>query len=100
MKVSPYDTAEHLDSEEMIEEYLMAVCEDGTASEIARALGSIAKARGVADLARKTGLTRQTLYKALSGQGNPELATISKVADALGLRLTLVRAPKNEQDAA
>lgn len=100
IELSPYDTAEHLDSEEIIEEYLLAICEDGTAPEIARALGSIAKARGITELARKTGLTRQTLYKALSGQGNPELATISKVAEALGLRLTLVRAPKNEQDAA
>jgi DNA-binding phage protein len=44
--------------------------------------------------------TRQALYKALSGEGNPELATITKVAEALGLRLTLVRAPKNKQDAA
>ncbi|WP_425350604.1 addiction module antidote protein [Phyllobacterium sophorae] len=100
IKLSPYDAAQLLDSEEMIEEYLLAVCEDGTSSEIARALGAIARARGITELAHKTGLTRQALYKALSGEGNPELATITKVAEALGLRLTLVRAPKNKQDAA
>jgi probable addiction module antidote protein len=100
IKLSPYDPVELLDSEEMIEEYLLAVCEDGTASEIARALGDIARARGITDLARKTGLTRQTLYKALSGEGNPELATITKVAEALGFRLSFVRISKGHQDAA
>ncbi|UXN60582.1 addiction module antidote protein [Phyllobacterium zundukense] len=100
INLSTYDTAHHLDSEEMIEEYLLAVCEDGTPSEIARALGTIARARGFTELARKTGLTRQTLYKALSGEGNPEFATITKVAEALGLRLSFSRLSKNKKDAA
>ncbi|WP_163434413.1 addiction module antidote protein, partial [Escherichia coli] len=60
----------------------------------------VARARGISDLARKTGLTRQALYKALSGEGNPELATITKVADALGLQLKIVSATKNKKDAA
>lgn len=100
IKLSPYDPGHHLDSEEMIEEYLLATCEDGTPSEIARALGTIARARGITELAQKTGLTRQALYKALSGEGNPGLATITKVAEALGLKLSLVRARSNKQDAA
>jgi probable addiction module antidote protein len=100
IKLSPYDTAQHLDSEEIIEEYLLATCEDGTPSEIARALGTIARARGITELAQKTGLTRQALYKALSGEGNPGLATITKVADALGLKLSLVRAQTKDEDAA
>ena len=100
IKLRKFDPVRYLDSEEMIEEYLLAACEDGDASDIARTLGDIARARGISDLARKTGLTRQTLYKALSGEGNPELATITKVAEALGLRLSFVRVPTNKQDAA
>ncbi|MGN8022072.1 addiction module antidote protein [Phyllobacterium sp. 22229] len=100
IKLSPYDTAHHLDSEEMIKEYLAATCEDGTPAEIARALGTIARARGITELSQKTGLPRQTIYKALSGEGNPELATITKVADALGLQLKIVPATKNKKDAA
>ncbi len=85
-----YDSAELLDSEEAIAEYLMLASEDGDPHLIARALGVVAKARGMTDLARETGLGRAALYRALSGQGNPELGTIAKVADALGYRLSLV----------
>ncbi|WP_288194067.1 addiction module antidote protein [uncultured Phyllobacterium sp.] len=99
-KLRKFDPVRYLDSDDMIEEYLLAACEGGDASHIARALGDVARARGIADLARKTGLTRQALYKALSGEGNPELATITKVADALGLQLTIVPATKNKKDAA
>jgi probable addiction module antidote protein len=68
----------------------MAASENGDPKELAMALGVIAKARGISDLSRRTGLTRQAIYKALSGEGNPELGTIAKVADILGLRLSLV----------
>ncbi len=85
----PFDPAEFLDSEESIDEYVRAAGEDGDASEIARALGVVARARGMSALSRQTGIPRTTLYKALSGQGNPELATVAKVARALGFRLTL-----------
>ncbi|HMR31520.1 MAG TPA: putative addiction module antidote protein [Geminicoccaceae bacterium] len=85
----PFDSAEFLDSEEAIAEYVLAATEDGDASAIARALGVIARARGMSALARETGIPRTTLYKALSGQGNPELATVAKIARALGFRLTL-----------
>jgi probable addiction module antidote protein len=80
----------YLDSEEAIAEYIMAASENGDPKELAMALGVIAKARGISDLSRRTGLTRQAIYKALSGEGNPELGTIAKVADILGLRLSLV----------
>ena len=93
-----YDTAEFLDNNELIVEYLKATCEDGTPAEIARALGTIARAQNMTKLAEKTGLSRQALYKALSGEGNPEFATIAKVADALGLQITFVgKAEKAEK---
>jgi probable addiction module antidote protein len=82
-----HDSAEYLDTPEAWEEYLNATCEDGTPSEVAHALGVIARAQNMTKLAEKTGLSRQALYKALSGDGNPEFATIMKVAEALGLKL-------------
>jgi len=98
LETRPFDSSEFLETEEGIEEYLKATCEDGTAPQIAYALGVIAKARNMTRLAEQTGLSRQALYKALSGQGNPEFATIQKVAEALGMRITFERA--NNQDAA
>ncbi len=92
LETRPYDSAEYLDSNEALEEFLKATCEDGTPGEIARALGIIARAQNMTKLAEKTGLSRQALYKALSGDGNPEFATIVKVAEALGLRVNFVSA--------
>lgn len=100
LETSPYDSAEYLDSEEAIAEYLAATGEDGSPQKIAPALGLVARARGVTDLARRAGPSRQALYKALGGQGNPEFATIVKVAEALGFRLSLVPAGKGDRDAA
>ncbi len=87
-----WDSTEYVDTPEACEEYLKATCEDGTPAEIARALGTIARAKrkSMTKLAEKTGLSRQALYKALSGEGNPEFATIAKVADALGLQITFI----------
>ncbi len=85
-----YDAARYLDSEEAIAAYVADATESGDAGELAHALGVVARAKGMSDLSRQTGLSRQTLYKALSGEGNPELGTIAKVADALGYRLSLV----------
>lgn len=96
---SVFDGARYLDSDEAIQEYLNATCEDGSAAEIAHALGVIARAKNMSKLAEKTGLTRQALYKALNNEGNPEFATIVKVADALGLRLGFTSKPGN-RDAA
>lgn len=86
-----WDSAEHLKDEQDIELYLQACMEDAgdDPAFIAHALGVIARARGMTQLAKDTGLGRESLYKALSGEGNPSLSTISKVAKALGLKLHL-----------
>jgi probable addiction module antidote protein len=86
---SRYDTADYLKSEDDIAAYLQAVMEDGgdDARLIAAALGDVARARGMMQLARDTGLTREGLYKALSADGNPSLDTVLRVMKALGLRL-------------
>lgn len=87
-----WDAANYLDSEEDIAEYLAAVMEDGDPALIAAALGDIARARNMSQLARDTGMTREGLYKALSGEGNPSFATVAKVARALGFKLALAPA--------
>lgn len=86
-KILQWDPAEHLETEEDMAIYLGAALEDGEPSLIAAALGDIARARGMTQLARETGLGRESLYKALSPSGNPEFSTIMKVVQALGLRL-------------
>ncbi|MXS85309.1 putative addiction module antidote protein [Nitrosomonas sp. HPC101] len=89
IKLSRWDSAEHLKTEEDIDLYLNACLEEAgdDARYIAKALGNIARARGMTQLARDTGLGRESLYKALSGEGNPEFSTIMKVVKALGLKL-------------
>ena len=87
IKLRPWDSAEHLKTEEEMVLYLEACLEDGDAALIVHALGVIAKARGMTQLARDTGLSRESLYKALSGEGNPEFATVMKVVKALGFQL-------------
>jgi probable addiction module antidote protein len=83
----PWDVAEHLETEEDMAAYLEAALEDGDPALVAAALGDIARAKGMTQIARETGLGRESLYKALSPEGNPELATVLKVIRALGLRL-------------
>ena len=89
-QTQPFDMANHLRSEEEIAEYLRQVLQDNDPAELAGALGDIARARGMTQLAKDTGLVRESLYKALSGEGNPSFATILKVMRALGLRLAVV----------
>jgi probable addiction module antidote protein len=89
LKTRPFDAARYLDSEEAIREYLAAAFEEGGPDEITHALGVIARVRGMSDLSHRTGLTRQALYKALSGEGNPAFATVANVAAALGFRLSI-----------
>jgi probable addiction module antidote protein len=86
-KTLPWDAAEYLNSEEEMAAYLEAALEEGEPALVAAALGDIARARGMSQLARETGLGRESLYKALSPNGNPEFSTIMKVVQALGLRL-------------
>lgn len=84
----PYDSAEFLDSDEAIAEYLTAAIEDGDAALFRRALGVAARARGMTEIARQTGLSRESLYRALSDEGNPSLDTALRVVSALNVRLT------------
>ena len=82
-----WDVAEHLETEEDMASYLEAALGEGDAAVIAAALGDIARAKGMSQVARESGLGRESLYKALSPAGNPEFATILRVVAALGLQL-------------
>lgn len=86
-ELSRWSVLDHLQTEKEMLLYLEACLEENDPALLAAALGDIARARGMAQLARDTGLTREGLYKALSPQGNPSLATIMKVMTALGVRL-------------
>jgi probable addiction module antidote protein len=86
-KTRAWDAAEHLESEEDMASYLEAALEEGDPVLIVAALGDIARAKGMTQIARDTGLGRESLYKALSPEGNPEFATVLKVVEALGLKL-------------
>jgi probable addiction module antidote protein len=86
---SRYDTADYLETEADIAAYLTACAEEDDPTLLVAALGDVARARNMTQLAEKTGMTRMGLYKALSGQGNPSFATVSKVAHALGLKITV-----------
>lgn len=83
----PWSAADHLNTEEDVVAYVDAAFEDGDPALIAAALGDVARARGMTKVAADAGLGRESLYKALSPGGNPELATVIKVVRALGLRL-------------
>lgn len=86
-KTKPWDAAEYLDSDEDMAAYLEAALEDNDPALFAAALGDIARAKGMTQIARETGLGRESLYKALSPEGNPEFATVMKVVHSLGLSL-------------
>ena len=86
-KTTRYDSAALLKSPRDIAAYLETALEDGDPRVVATALGNIARAKGMAALAREAGLGRESLYKALSAEGNPEFGTVLKVVRALGLRL-------------
>jgi probable addiction module antidote protein len=84
-----WDSAEHLQTEQDMADYLSACLEEAgdDPAFLAKALGVVARARGMSQIAREAGLSRESLYRALSGSGNPELGTFLKVVKALGLRL-------------
>ena len=96
-KFSRYETADYLETEEDIRLYLEVCQEDGDPALIATALGNIAKARNMTHLAKDAGMSRAGLYKALSPDGNPSFATVSKVAKALGLQITIRPALSKEE---
>lgn len=88
-KTTPYDVAEHLRTPEEMAAYLDAWLEEAPddAAGIAQALGNIARAKGMSQVAKDAGLSRESLYRALSAEGNPSFATVLKVAKALGVKL-------------
>lgn len=91
LKTTPWDSAEYLKTEEDIAAYIEACMEEGgdDPAFIAQALGVVARARNMSQVARDAGLTREGLYKALGENGNPSVDTVWKLAKALGFRLTL-----------
>jgi probable addiction module antidote protein len=88
-KIRPYDASEYLENEEDIKAYLEAVLEDNDPELLYMALGNIARARGMTQIAKEAGVTREALYRSLSETGNPAYSTVSKVINAFGFDLTL-----------
>ncbi|MCE5191857.1 MAG: putative addiction module antidote protein [Actinomycetia bacterium] len=86
-KTHPWDVTRYLDSDEAMAAYLDAALEEDDPTLLAAALGDIARAKGMTQIARETGLGRESLYKALSLEGNPEFGTVQKVVRSLGLKL-------------
>ena len=91
--LQPFDVADHLKTEKDMAAYLSIMLEDGTPAEVAGALGAIARARGMAKLAEDAGLSRESLYKGLSGSRTPTASTLFRVIRALGLRLSVQAVP-------
>lgn len=90
--MQPFDPARHLDDEEVIQAYLDAALEDETPGAFLVALGNVAKARGMTEVAKAAGVGRASLYKTLAAGANPEFSTIEKVVRALGLKLVVAPA--------
>ena len=90
IKTTKWDTSEFLDSEEKIFAYIEAAFEDGDPDLIRTALGNVARARGMTAIAREAGVSRETLYKALSEDGDPRMSTLMGVMRALGVKLAAV----------
>jgi len=84
MEITKFDIADYLENEEMIAEYLNTVLEDGNSSDLIVAIGHIAKSIGMTKIAEKTGMSRPSLYKALSDGAKPQFETIMKVLRAIG----------------
>ena len=84
-----FDFSEHLDSEEALAEYLTAIMEENDPALLAAALGDIARARGMTEIAKAAGITREALYKALRPDAKPRFDTVSRVCMALGVRLVV-----------
>ena len=87
-ELTPFDIVEYLDSEEAMAEYLSQVLEDGDNDEFLRAIGYLAKAKGMAQIAKETGMGRESLYKAFRPNAKPRFDTVMKVLHALKLQLT------------
>ena len=92
LRTTKWDVTANLDSEDRIAHYLDAVFEDGDPALIAAAIGDVARARGMTKIAKDAGVSRESLYRALSGDTRPEFATIMKVLKAMGLRMSVAPA--------
>lgn len=88
IKISKFDAAEHLHDEKDVAEYMAAVMETGDPKHIAKAVGTVARARGMADIAKESGLSRESLYRAFSENGNPTISTLLAVLKSLNVTLS------------
>ncbi len=86
VETTKWDIQDHLNTPEEVAAYLQAAFEDGDQEVILAALGDVARAKGMSQIAKDTGLSRESLYRSLSEKGNPDLSTVMKVFEALGLR--------------
>jgi probable addiction module antidote protein len=93
MKTTKFDPAEYLDSPEVQAELITEALETGDAKFIAHAIGTVARARGMSQLSKDAGVTREALYRALSAEGDPRLSTLTRVLAALGIGLTAHAVP-------
>jgi probable addiction module antidote protein len=93
-KTTRFDAAEYLDTEERQVAYIAAALESGDADFVRDALGLVARARGMGEIAKKAGLNRESLYKALGETGNPEFGTVMRIVRAMGLTLSARRAAR------
>lgn len=89
IKTFPFDISEHLETDEDIRGFLIEVANTGDTEDIIHALNIAARAKGMTEIAKQAGVTRASLYKSLSENGNPRFETISKVVDALGCKLVI-----------
>lgn len=89
VKTRAWDVCDHLETPEAIAAYIDAVLEIGDPKLVSAAIGDVARARSMSQLSRDTGLSRESLYRSLSPDGNPEFATVMKVLGAMGLRVTV-----------
>lgn len=94
VKTKPFDPAEYLDTREGIAAYMTDALESGDPAFVADALGVVARARGMTEVARDAGVSRESLYRALSTDGNPEFGTVMRVAQALGLQFSVTPIPQ------
>lgn len=89
-KTKPFDVAEYLETDEDVWEFLAEVLATGTTSDFIHALNTAARAKGMTEVAKQAGVTRASLYKSLSPEGNPRFETINKIVEALGGHLSVV----------
>ena len=87
INITTFDISQYLDSKEMIAEYLSQVLKDGDMNELLKAIGNIAKAKGMSQIAKDTGLGRESLYKTFSEDAKPRFETVMKVLDSFGVKL-------------